>query len=121
MVEEEPTPMANEDYTSALLATLAQETARKVGCQAVRWWQDTYNPRRLYIEVHYTLSDGHPFPVWISTPVPGYLADTRQAKCQAAPREPAARLRVTKSPRECPGFVTATAQPTPAPQRLSRS
>jgi hypothetical protein len=65
--------MATEDCTPNLLATLAQEAARKVGCQARRWWQDTHNPRRLYIELNYTLSDGQSFPVWISTLLPRHV------------------------------------------------
>ena len=79
--------MAKEARASALIAGLAHEAARKVGCQAVRWWQDKYNPRRLYIEVSYTLSNGRPFPVWISTLIPGHVEERRTAE---PPREPQA-------------------------------
>jgi hypothetical protein len=65
--------MAKEDSASDFIARLAQESAHKVGCQALRWWQDKYNPRRLYIEVSYPLSSGQPFPVWISTLIPGQV------------------------------------------------
>ncbi|HEV8713235.1 MAG TPA: hypothetical protein VGX03_10445 [Candidatus Binatia bacterium] len=73
--------MAKEDSAPDLIATLAQETARKVGHQARRWWRDTHNPLRLYIEVNYTLANGQSFPVWISTLIPAQLADS----CHAEP------------------------------------
>ena len=79
--------MVKGDGASDLIARLAQESARKVGCQAQRWWQDTYDPRRLYIEVSYTLSNGRPFPVWISTLIPGHVEERRTAE---PPREPQA-------------------------------
>ena len=72
--------MAKEAGASALIARLAQESAHKVGCQALRWWQDKYNPRRLYIEVSYTLSSGQPFPVWISTLIPGQVEESGQTE-----------------------------------------
>jgi hypothetical protein len=71
--------MATEDYMPDPLATLAREAARKVGCQAQRWWQDTHNPRRLYIELTYTLSDGQSFPVWVSTLLPGHVEGSHHA------------------------------------------
>ncbi|HEV8712889.1 MAG TPA: hypothetical protein VGX03_08690 [Candidatus Binatia bacterium] len=37
-------------YTAAKLAAIARETAVKVGCQAVHWWQEEGDPSRLYIE-----------------------------------------------------------------------
>ena len=74
---EEAEPMAMDDYAPDSLATLAQETARKVGWHAVRWWRDPLNPRRLYIEVNYRLSNGQPFPVWISTLIPGHVECSR--------------------------------------------
>ena len=114
-VVEEKQPMATADCASDLIATLAQKTARKVGCQAVRWWQDKYNPRRLYIEVNYTLANGQPFPVWISAPIPGQLEVNCQAEHHTAPRADAPSLSLTKPPRGCPDFVTPGAQSTPAP------
>jgi len=78
--------MATADYTPDCLATLAHETARHLGCQALRWWQDSYDPRRLFIEVSYTLSNGQPFPVWISTPIPGSGENSRQAEPPRARR-----------------------------------
>jgi hypothetical protein len=36
-------------YTAQVLAKVAQETARNVGCQAVHWWQEEGEPRRLSI------------------------------------------------------------------------
>src|SRR5215471_7031922 len=71
--------MAKGDGASDFIATLAQESARKVGCQALRWWQDQYNPRRLYIEVNYTLANGRAFPVWISTGIPGQVEESHAA------------------------------------------
>lgn len=38
------------EYTAAKLAAIARETAVKVGCQAVHWWQEEGDPSHLYIE-----------------------------------------------------------------------
>jgi len=113
--------MAKANYVPDLLAGLAQETAHKVGCQARRWWQDTYNPRRLYIEVNYTLSTGQPFPVWISTLIPGQLAYGRHAESQAEQRADAPRPVLTKTPRERRGLSTAAPRAAQTPPRLSHS
>jgi hypothetical protein len=75
--------MATDDSMPEVIETLAHQTARIYGCQAVRWWQDTCNPRRLYIEVSYTLSNGQPFAVWISTVIPEQLLDTSNAELPA--------------------------------------
>jgi len=42
-------------YTAAKLAAVARETAVKVGCQAVLWWQEEGDVSRLYIEAKPTL------------------------------------------------------------------
>jgi hypothetical protein len=42
-------------YTAARLAAVARETAVKVGCQAVLWWQEEEDSSRLYIEAKPTL------------------------------------------------------------------
>ena len=78
--------MAKEDGASDFIARLAQESARKVGCQALRWWQDKDNPRRLYIEINYRLSTGRPFPVWITRPIPGPIEESHAAEPQGAAR-----------------------------------
>ena len=39
-----------DKYTAAKLAAIARETAVKVGCQAVQWWQEEGDPSHLYIE-----------------------------------------------------------------------
>ena len=90
--------MPRDDSTPAVLAALAHQTARKYGCQAMRWWQDTYNPRRLYIEIAYTLSTGQPFPVWISTPIPQPLTEDDDTAPQAEQRAHPAMPSVTKMP-----------------------
>ncbi|HEV8718345.1 MAG TPA: hypothetical protein VGX03_36695 [Candidatus Binatia bacterium] len=74
--------MGKEDFAPEDIAALARETAQRVGCQAVRWWQDTVDPRLLYIEVNYTFSDGQPFSVWISARLPGHLVGNRHAEDQ---------------------------------------
>ena len=42
--------MAKKSCDAEPMAVLARETALKVGCQVLRWWQDKGDPRRLYIE-----------------------------------------------------------------------
>ena len=65
--------MAKDDSRPEVIAELARQTAGKYGYRAVRWWQDSYNPRRLYIEIPYRLSTGQTFSVWISTLIPQHL------------------------------------------------
>jgi len=36
-------------YPAHVIGKIAQETARKAGCQAVQWWQNDGEPDRLYI------------------------------------------------------------------------
>ena len=98
--------MATEDSASDLIATLAQETALKVGCQARRWWQDTHNPRRLYIEVKHTLSNGQPFPVWISTLLPQQFTGGSRVELRTEQRADAIAPHVTKTPHEGRDFLT---------------
>ena len=98
--------MAMEDYTPDVIAALAQETARKVGCQALRWWQDTHNPRRLYIEVKHTLSNGQPFPGWISTLLPQQLTGGSRVELRTEQRVDAIAPHVTKTSHEGRDFLT---------------
>jgi hypothetical protein len=37
------------DTGSVVLAKLARETAREVGCQALAWWQEEGEPGQVYI------------------------------------------------------------------------
>ena len=113
--------MAKANYVPDLLAGLAQETAHKVGCQARRWWRDTYNPRRLYIEVNYTLSTGQPFPVWISTLIPGQLAYGHRVEPRAEQRADASRPMLTKTPHGHRDLSTPAPRPARTPRRLSHS
>lgn len=113
--------MAPEDAVSDRLATLAQATARKVGGPAVRGWQAIYTPRRLYREIHYTLSTGQPFPVWISTLIPGPVEERRAAE---PPREryvEASRPVVARTSRGRRDLLTTTSEQTPARPSMARS
>jgi len=120
-VEEDEITMTKENYVPDPLAVLAQEAAHKVGCQARRWWRDAYNPRRLYIEVNYTPSTGQPFPVWISTLIPGQLAHGHHVEPQAEQRADASGPVLTKTPRERGDLLTPAPRPAQTPQRLSHS
>ena len=68
--------MAKQDYDSEVMAVLARETALKVGCQALRWWRDKGDPRRLYIEATLALLSRQAFPVVLEALLP-----ERQERC----------------------------------------
>ena len=106
-VEEERT-VAKDDSTPEVIAALAHQTARIYGCQAVRWWQDTYNPRRLYIELNYTLTDGQPFPVWISTSIPQPLTTDDSPEPQAEQPAHPSIPSVTKMPPKRSDLLTTS-------------
>ena len=109
--------MAEENHTPDVIAALAQETAHKMGCQARRWWQDTHNPRRLYIEVNHTLSNGQPLPVWISTLLPPQLACGSRVELPAERRADLTAPCVTKPPRGRRDFLT----PPPGPAQAAKA
>lgn len=62
--------MTKQDYDAEAMAVLARETALKVGCQALRWWQDKGDPRRLYIEATLTVLSRQAFPVMLEALLP---------------------------------------------------
>ncbi len=68
--------MAKQDYDSEVMAVLARETALKVGCQALRWWRDKGDSRRLYIEATLVLLSRQAFPVVLEALLP-----ERQERC----------------------------------------
>ena len=57
-------------YTPEELATIAKATAKKYGCEAVRWWQDKGNPRQLWIEARYKLSNGQWTKILLTASLP---------------------------------------------------
>src|SRR5439155_5055520 len=86
--------------------------------QAVRWWHDTCNPRRLYIEVSYTLSTDQPFPVWISTWIPHQLMADDYAEPHAAQPADTTRPCVKKLPHERRDLRTTSSPQPHAPSPL---
>jgi hypothetical protein len=45
----------DKTYTPEELATFAEQTAREVGAEMIRWWQDENDPHEVHIEA--TLKD----------------------------------------------------------------
>jgi len=103
--------MVKDENRPKVIAEFARQTAGKYGCRAVRWWQDTYNPYRLYIEVSYRLSTGQPFLVWISTLIPQQLLREEGRGKQLA-RTPLPG--VTKQPHSRRDFLTSSVPQTRA-------
>jgi hypothetical protein len=54
----------------AELTAIATATAKRFGCEAVRWWQDPQNPSRLWIESTYKLSTGETIAVLLTATLP---------------------------------------------------
>jgi hypothetical protein len=106
--------MARDENTPEVIAELARQTAGQYGCQAVRWWQDSYNPHRLYIEVSYRLSTGQPFLVWISTLIPQQLLREERSGQQSM-RAPLPGVR--KQPRPRRDLLTLSSPQTHAASR----
>ena len=42
--------MERGKHQMEILESLARQTAQEVGCEALRWWQDKRDPRRLLIK-----------------------------------------------------------------------
>jgi hypothetical protein len=62
--------LAQQNYDPEAVATLARETALKVECQAVRWWQDKSDPHYLYIDASHTFPSGQSFSVLLAVILP---------------------------------------------------
>jgi len=63
-------------YTAAEMAEIARETAVKVGCQALHWWQDEGDPSLLYIEAKPTLLPHQSLLVQLKAVLPQYPQST---------------------------------------------
>jgi hypothetical protein len=60
-------------YTPEEIAAVARQTAREVGCEAVCWWQDGGDPRRVYLIAHHRLLSGRTIPVRLMAFIPEAL------------------------------------------------
>ncbi len=102
--------MTTQDDNSEAMAALAQETALKVGCRAVRWWQNRSDPRRLYIEANHTLLNGQLFPVLLQAIVPQLqersIQDKQKEDQSAVQRAGTTMPTVLKKPLKRRDFLT---------------